>query len=82
MPGDVKVFCVSVDQKMVGAHEFGSLVEAVGELHSIIHDLKRSRQEKLCREIYDIFNASRLNLSCWMAMLQRQSWFSTMFLFR
>ncbi|CAK9113303.1 Uncharacterized protein SCF082_LOCUS52511 [Durusdinium trenchii] len=54
--GDVKVFCVSVDQKMVGAREFGSLVEAVGELHSIIHDLKRSRQEKLCREIYDIFN--------------------------
>eukprot|EP00913_Durusdinium_trenchii_P004758 g4418.t1 len=53
---DVKVFCVSVDQKMVGAREFGSLVEAVGELHSIIHDLKRSRQEKLCREIYDIFN--------------------------
>eukprot|EP00439_Symbiodinium_sp_Y106_P056738 s1135_g7.t7 len=50
---DVRVLCVSVDQKMVGGHEFGLLVEAIGDLHGIIAELKRARQVKLCQEITD-----------------------------
>lgn len=34
--GDVKVFCVSVDGKMTGGHEYEKLLESVGELHSIL----------------------------------------------
>lgn len=52
---DVKVFCISVDTKLVGAHDFEKLLKAVEELHGIIHDLKRSRQVKLCKEIYETF---------------------------
>ncbi|CAE7901350.1 unnamed protein product, partial [Symbiodinium microadriaticum] len=50
---DVRVLCVSVDQKMVGGHEFGLLVEAIGDLYGIIAELKRARQVKLCQEITD-----------------------------
>ena len=52
---DVKVFCVSVDTKLCGAHDFSLLLKAVEELHGIIHELKRSRQVKLCKEIYETF---------------------------
>ena len=34
-PGDVKVFCVSVDQQMNGGHEYAQLLDCVGDLHSI-----------------------------------------------
>ena len=36
LSGDVKVFCVSVDGKMTGGHEYEKLLESVGELHSIL----------------------------------------------
>ena len=51
---DVKVFCVSVDGKMTGGHEYEKLLESVGELHSIIQELKTTRKVKLCKEIYEI----------------------------
>lgn len=52
---DVKVFCVSVDQQMNGGHEYAQLLDSVGDLHSIIQELKMSRKLKLCKEIYEIF---------------------------
>lgn len=52
---DVKVFCVSVDQQMNGGHEYSQLLDSVGDLHSIIQELKMSRKLKLCKEIYEIF---------------------------
>ncbi len=36
LSGDVKVFCVSVDGKMTGGHEYVKLLESVAELHSIL----------------------------------------------